>query len=275
MNAYTMVTEKILSMMENGIIPWRKPWTGGMNRAWSGSDGHAYSFLNQIMLEGVAGEYITFNEAKKRGGSVRRGEKGHKVYFYTMVTPKEDQGKPEEEQRHIPFLSVSTVFHVAQCDGVEQKFHNDGAYEFTENAMAQQIADAYIQRAGLAYCPANVDQAYYDPAADRVLTPQTTQFADSGEYYSTLFHELIHSTGHKTRLDRLDGHRDIEKYSLEELVAEIGAASLCATCGIETPMENSVAYIQNWMKALRNDPKMIVIAAARAEKAVRYILGLE
>lgn len=292
-DAYKMVTDRICALLEQGLKPWAQPWTSAVSCAWSGNDGHSYSLLNQMLLADpekkyntmndlladIRGEWVTFKGALARGGHVKAGEHGRKVVFFQMMETKKE--KEDDEVKKFPFLSVYTVFNISQCEGLEQKFHLDGntLYDFTADATAEEVAADYIKREGITYNPVHGDKAYYSPALDTVVTPLPEQFADSAEYYSTLFHELTHSTGHKSRLDRLDKCAAFgsETYSTEELVAEIGSASLLATMGIEneSSLTASAAYIKNWLHALRNDKRMIVTAAARAEKAVKMILNIK
>ena len=296
-DAYQMVTDRICAMLEQGIRPWVQPWASAVSSAWSGSNGKPYSFLNQMLLadpkkkyntleelmDDVRGEWVTFNQAKDRGGCVRKGETGRKVVFFKMIerpTGKlDDDGK--EKMETIPFLQSYTVFKISQCDGLTQKYHtNDAAmYDFTGDDAADAVANDYIAREGITFRAEKGDKAFYRPSEDLVVVPKPEQFKDAAEYYSTLYHELTHSTGHQKRLNRIKACAAFGKdeYSTEELVAEIGSASICATLGIENngSFTNSVSYIGNWLKALRNDKRMIVTAASRAEKAVRMILNVE
>ena len=286
-DAYQMATDRICDLLEKGIRPWEKPWTSVMDCAWSGTSGRPYSFLNQWllvdpkcktyeeMMQSIRGEWVTFDQAKKRGGHVKPGEKGRKVVFFTPIEVTDG-----EEKKTIPYLTAYTVFKISQCEGVEQRFHveEDEKYDFLADKDAGAIVNDYISREGITYNPTKGDLAYYRPSEDLVVTPLPEQFADIAEYYSTLFHELTHSTGHEKRLNRVMATAAFgnNEYSQEELVAEIGSASLCATLGIESKgsFVNSVAYIQSWLKALRNDKKMIVKASSQAEKAVKLILNI-
>lgn len=292
-DAYQMVTDRICALLEQGIKPWAKPWASAKTCAWSGNNGRAYSLLNQMLLAepgkrynsmdellaDIRGEWLTYKQAKARGGCVRQGEHGRKIVFFKPICVK--SGENDEDETTIPFLTVYTVFHVRQCDGLSQKFHLDGdkLYDFTEDATAETVAREYIRREGITYNPVHGDRAYYSPALDTVVTPLPEQFSDSAEYYATLFHELTHSTGHKSRLDRLDKCAAFgdDVYSAEELVAEIGSASLMATLGLESEatLGASAAYCGHWLTALRNDKRMIVKAASRAEKAVKMILNVK
>ena len=276
-NVYELVTERIIDELEKGIIPWNKPWTGTRNGAYSRSTGRAYSLLNQMLLR-KPGEYLTFNQCKEAGGKVKKGEKSSMVVFWKQVTVDDvDPATGETRKKMVPMLRYFNVFHIDQCEGIEAKYKPEEVKPFDPIAEAEEILTTYRQREGLTIENVRGDRAYYSPANDYICLPLQEQFPDPVEYYSTAFHEMIHSTGHVSRLDRLNRPAAFgsEEYSKEELVAEIGAASLVAHVGIETAatFRNSAAYIQGWLSALRNDPKMIVSASSKAEKAVHYILN--
>lgn len=295
-DAYQMATDRICALLEQGIKPWAKPWTTALTCGWSGQTGKPYSFLNQMLLadpekeyknmeewlDDVAGEWLTFNQIKDRGGNVKKGEHGRKVVFFKMLPKKDKDGNVDDESTEVfPFLTVSCVFHVRQCEEINQKYHTDGdkVYDFTQSENADEVSSDYLARSGVKLINKKQDRAFYRPKTDEVHMPLPEQFKNSEEYYSTLFHELTHSTGHPSRLNRVNGNVNFgdESYSLEELVAEIGSSSIMATLGIETDgsLFNSTAYIKNWLEQLRNDKTMIVKAASRAEKAVKMILGIK
>lgn len=292
-DAYQVVTDRICELLEQGFIPWNRPWAMAATMAWSGQDGHAYSLLNQFLLadpekkyknwdelsKDIAGEWVTFKQAIDRGGNVKKGEHGRKVVFFKMVPKKDDDGNETEEV--YPCITWSTVFKVSQCEGLEQKYHKDAdrLYDFNSDKTADEVANDYTTREGITVKFVHGNKACYSPSSDTVTMPLPEQFQDSGGFYSTYFHELTHSTGHEKRLNRVRRNAAFgdEEYSTEELVAEIGACSLVATLGIETDssFRNSTGYIQNWLKALRNDKRMIVTATARAEKAIKMILNIK
>lgn len=274
---YEIVTNRIIEELEKGVIPWQKPWGGMEGGAVSGTTGKPYSLLNQMIL-GKPGMYFTFNQIQKLGGRVRKGEKAQMVVFWKQVPAKEvDKQTGEQREKLVPMLRYYSVFHLDQIDGINIVPTAEPQKPAT-HAQADEIISAYIQRSGVELEHRISDEAYYSPSADRVVLPMMEQFNSTAEYYSTAFHELAHSTGHRSRLDRLraTAHFGNESYSKEELVAEIGAAALMNHVGLETPstFRNSTAYIQSWLTALRNDKRMIVSAASRAEKAVDYILGV-
>lgn len=281
MDIYAEITDRIIAELEQGIIPWQKPWTGSSNSAVSHMTGKPYSLLNQMLL-GRPGEYVTFNQCKQLGGMVRKGEKSKMIVFWKWLEKEEVTDSGEKKVASIPFLKYYNVFHIDQCDGIEPKHakeNGENLIEVQPDAVADAIMDSYIQRSGVVFRNEQGDRAYYRPSEDSITLPLFSQFADVAEYYSTAFHEAVHSTGHQNRLNRLDAtaHFGNEEYSKEELVAEIGAAALVNVAGLESmdSFKNNVAYIQSWLKALRNDKKLIVSAAGRADKAVALILSNE
>lgn len=272
MGIYAEITNRIISEMESGIIPWAKPWvaSGG---CVSYATGKPYSLLNQMLL-GRPGEYATFKQVQQAGGYVRKGEKAHMVVFWKWVE-KEDEETGDVKE--IPFLRYYNVFHIDQCEGLKTRH----AEPLPQTANADQKAEAiicdYLKTSGVKLNHEQGDRAFYRPSDDSITLPLLAQFKETAEYYSTVFHELIHSTGHAKRLNRIAGTAFFgsETYSKEELVAEIGASALVHAAGLETPdsFRNNVGYIQNWLRVLRNDRKVIVSASGRADKAVSYILN--
>ena len=290
-NVYQMVTDRIVEMMNQGIIPWQKPWHSGAvetgeEKAISYTSRRAYSILNQWLL-GEPGEYLTFNQIKERGGSIRKGEKSRMVVFFKKQTYTEkDPETGEEKLRTYPLLRYYNVWHINQTEGIPSKIkpgETTAVHPTAFGAMnhADNVIIGYLMReTSLKFQNDKPsERAYYSPSQDMVVVPMLSQYDNAAEYYSTTFHELTHSTLKKSRCDRESenahaffGNSD---YSREELVAEMGAAMLCSNSGIDNKkaFRNSVAYIQSWMSALKNDTKMIVWAASRAEKAAKYILN--
>lgn len=284
-----MVTDRIVEEMAKGIIPWRKPWSGAKLDAEEAAISYvtrrAYSVLNQWLL-GKPGEYLTFNQVKENGGSIKRGAKSRFVVFYTKVQHVEKDAETGEEKIvSYPLLKYYNVFHIDDCEGVKSKCKPGEKVEVPSEvesiAEADAVIAAYVEReAGFKFYndkPSN--EAYYAPAGDYVKVPMKSQYTAISEYYSTTFHELVHSTMKESRCNRksenANSHFGNHEYSREELVAEIGSAMLCSRMNInvEKTFKNSVAYIQSWIKSLKNDPKMIVWASSRAEAAAKYILN--
>lgn len=270
---YAAVTDRIIQQMEQGYIPWCKPWGGISGGAVSGTTGKPYSLLNQMLLT-KPGSYFTFNQIQRLGGHVRKGEKSQFVVFYKQIPVKEQDSQTGEiNERQIPLLRYFNVFHIDQCEGISIPAPQPEPAH--TNPEAESIISDYLQRSGVELIHQVSDEAYYSPSRDRVVLPMVDQFNSTAEYYSTAFHEIAHSTGHQSRLNRLraTAHFGSESYGKEELVAEITAAALMQHAGLETKgtFRNSTAYIQNWLTALRNDKRLIVTASGAAAKAFDYI----
>ena len=276
-NVYEMVTERIIAELEKGVIPWEKPWTGVRSGAYNRISKKPYSIINQMILKHT-GEYATFKQWTDLGGHIRKGEKSEMVVFWKIFEKEEtNEDTGEKEVRKIPMLRYYNVFHISQVDGVEPLVIPFKEVEPIE--AADKIIAEYVEREHIEFKELASNEAFYSPSSDRVVVPMKEQYKNINEYYSTTFHELTHSTGHKSRLDRLHSGADAafgtQTYSKEELVAEIGSASLMNLLGIETikTFRNSAAYIQSWLKVLKSDNKFIVSASSKAEKAVNYIIG--
>ena len=272
MDIYAEITNRMIHEMEQGIIPWQKPWMAS-GAAISHTTGKPYSLLNQMLL-GRPGEYITFSQAQAEGGHVRKGEKSHMIVFWKFLQVKDEE---TDEEKEVPFLRFINVFHIDQCEGIAAKHVQPMPNKATANETAEAIITEYVNREGVTLDHMEGDSAFYQPTADRIVLPLMAQFTETAEYYGTAFHEMVHSTGHMKRLARLDGTAFFgsESYSKEELVAEIGSAALVHHVGLETTssFHNSAAYVQNWLTALKNDKHFIVSAAGKADKAVNFILG--
>lgn len=241
---YQAITDRIISEMENGVIPWQKPWVAA-GCCVSHTTGKAYSLLNQMLL-GRAGEYLTYNEAMKEGGHIRKGEKGHMIVFWKFVKQTDEE---TGEEKDVPFLRYYTVFHIDQCEGISLKYTDHMHASADPDETADAIITDYVKRSGVTITHSEGDAAFYQPSTDRIVVPMREQFKDTAELYSTIFHEMTHSTGHATRLNRLASTAffGTADYSKEELVAEIGAAALVHHVGLETvkSFRNSTAYVQN------------------------------
>lgn len=282
---YQMVTDRIIEQMQKGIIPWRKPWHGaqatGDDVAISYASRRAYSQINQWLLGNVPGEWLTYKQIQDAGGKIKKGEKASFVVFYTKYEFKtKDEKTGEEKLNSIPVLRYYNVWHLAQTEGIKSKIVPGEKVEVESDGLAEKVIADYIQRTGLSFHndrPSN--RAYYSPGVDEVVVPMPNQFSRMSEYYSTTFHELTHSTMKEDRCNRKAENQGAffgnENYSREELVAEMGSAMLCSRCGIENAktFDNTVAYLQSWIKALKNDIKMIIWASSRAEKAAEFIWG--
>ncbi len=284
---YDIVTERIVAELQKGIIPWHKPWHGVQDGAISYTTRKPYSLLNQILL-GKPGEWLTWKQIQEHGGHVKKGAKASMVTFWKVyLKGKDGEEIPDDaevldnvDKRFV--LRYYNVYHIDDVEGVESKIKSTpAAPDIKPIDEAEKVAKEYVDRNSpltLEVCRSN--RAFYSPGRDSVTVPLLEQYDCPEEFYSTLFHELTHSTGHKSRLDREDGMKSLfgdQCYSREELVAEMGSVFICNHLGIESEksFKNSTAYLQGWLKALNNDSKMIVYAASKAEKAAKYILNIK
>ena len=272
---YAAITDRLIAEMSSGIIPWRKPWSCACASAISHVTGRPYSLLNQILLGFRTGEYITFKQVQTEGGHVRKGEKAQMVVFWKWLEVEDADGTKEQ----VPLLKYYNVFHITQCEGILPRFDKPVTHSTSPDEKAEAVVGGYVARSGVKLVCCSSDRAFYRPSTDTVMVPQLSQYAHAADYYATLFHELTHSTGHPSRLNRLTtaAHFASEEYSKEELIAELGSAFLLHHTGLDTAsaMTNSAAYLQGWLKALQDDKRLIVSAAGKADKAVAYILGEE
>ena len=276
-NVYQMVTDRIIAELEKGVVPWKRPWQGVNTGAYNRISNKPYSLLNQILL-GRDGEWATFKQWTDLGGHIRKGEKASFVVFWKIQPYEDINADGEKVVKQIPLLRYYNVFHISQVDGVEPKAQKE-LKEVEPIEAAETIKESYKEREHIQIMETVSNKAFYSPAFDYIKVPCREQYTNANEFYSTTFHEMVHSTGHKTRLDRFANDEKVafgsESYSKEELVAELGSAMMLNQIGIETPQtfKNSAAYVQNWLQVLKNDNKFIVSAASKAEKAVNFILG--
>ena len=276
-----IVTNRIIEELEKGNIPWQRPWSTAGRYAMSHSTRKPYSLLNQMLLR--PGEYLTFEECKREGGKVKKGEKGNFVVSWAKLKKVETDEDGNERITIIPRLKYYYVFEVSQCEGIERNCTEEPkTYGNTPVESAENIITSYLERETVTFTATDSNRAYYSPSEDAVIVPDLKYFEAVEEYYSTSFHELTHSTMHQDRCNRAEERKGkkvafgSEEYSKEELVAEIGAATLVNMIGLESDksFKNSVSYIQSWIGKLKNDKNLIVSASSRAEKAVNYILGI-
>jgi antirestriction protein ArdC len=287
-DVYQIITNLIIEKLEQGVIPWKKPWSS-FGPAANYLTRKPYRGINQLLLNSLAHTYpyyLTFHQAGQLGGKVRKGAKAFPVTYWNFVYHHASTGRKitEAEARLLPaqevltsaFLRYYSVFNVADVEGIDFQFPQPGERsEITINAACEQI----IRRMPLT--PRITHQgheAYYSPATDTVNMPPMPCFNSAETYYSVLFHELTHATGHAKRLARpevIDHHRfGSTGYSREELTAEMGACFLSGFAGIQTEqtLQDSAGYINGWLQQLRNDKTFLLEAAGKAQKAADYIL---
>lgn len=280
MNTYEVITNRIIEKMEYGQVPWRKPWKFQLPRNFiSKRPYHGINLLMLTMSNYDTPYWLTFKQAKELGGTIKKGEHGTPVIFWKLLEVLDDTPEPEEENKikTIPYLQYYTVFNLSQTEGIATPENAQQAKE--PLAACEAIIEGFTDKPETVHTME--PRAYYRPATDTVHMPTRSSFVSPEEYYSTLFHEYTHATGHEKRLNRhaeentnFDfGSKD---YSREELVAELGSAFLCAEAQIDNSvLDNNTAYLQSWLRELQADSKLVIHASARASKAVEYILKTE
>jgi antirestriction protein ArdC len=271
MNVYEIITARILESLTKGVVPWRKPWSVETPRNLV--SGREYRGVNVLLLQASPFEssyWLTFKQAKDLGGIVKRGERGCPVVFWKVTEKEETNGTISKGF----LLRYFTVFNIQQTEGIEAPegttYRLIDEVEECERIVASYASAPRIEHGGGA--------AFYMPSQDRIQIPGRKIFSSLPEYYSTLFHELVHSTGAAHRLARkgvVDPSRFAShEYSFEELIAECGSAFLCAEGGISpSTIDNSAAYLGSWIKKLKSEPRWIIEAAGHAGKAADLVLG--
>ncbi len=276
MDVYALVTNRIIELLEAGTIPWRKPWTEkGLPQNLISK--RYYRGINLMLLNSLDFSnnlFLTWKQLKTISASVKKGEKGTLVVFTKMVEQEViKDGKPTIEKRSV--LRYYKVFNIDQCTDIPSAFlltegkHNEPMQEYARIVSEMKDPPKIVHKEA---------KAFYDPGKDIINMPKLKSFESSEAYYDTLYHELIHSTGHAKRLNRkgIVENYDFgtEIYSEEELIAEIGACYLKSYTGIPiADLHNNASYIAEWLKVLKNNQRFIVIASARSQQAVEYILS--
>jgi antirestriction protein ArdC len=283
---YALVTDRLIEMMREGVAPWSKPWiVRGVNDPYAphnGSTGRYYSGINSLWLGMVAMErgyndprWMTYGQMKKLGGTLVDGawELRVPIVFNSRIEKKDK--KTGEVISSFWYLKQWDVFNVTQIDGLDLdpiQAVRDEPIGFDEHDDAQHLADSWLDAEKIPLTHGG-DSAFYMPSADRIGMPDRDAFSSPEHYYHTLFHEIVHSSGHEKRQNRLEkGGFGSDTYAREELVAEIGAAMLYATAGLERDlMEHSAAYLKGWASKLEDDPGILFTAANAAQRAAEYI----
>lgn len=285
-DVYSRITNSIITQLENGVKPWYQPWKNGAGNVTRPlrANGVPYQGINVLMLwsEAMARGYaapiwMTFKQALELKAHVRKGERGNLVVFASTLNRSDiDAETGEQEERAIPFMKGYTVFNVEQIDGLPAHYY---AKPETPQPAAQRIAHADVFTAATgADIRHGGNRAFYSPAYDRVQMPPFESFPEALDYYATLIHELTHWTRHEKRLNRDFGQKRFgdEHYAMEELVAELGAAFLCADLGLAPDArEDHAAYIASWLKVLKDDKRAIFTAAAHAQRAADFLHGFQ
>jgi antirestriction protein ArdC len=285
LDIYTRITSAIISALEKGTRPWMRPWNatyaaGRITRPLR-HNGQPYSGINILSLWSAAQGFgfsapvwMTYRQAVELGAHVRKGERGSPVVYANAITRTETDAKTGDEvERDIHFLKGYTVFNVEQIEGLPDRFHALAQQPRLETPERIERADQFFTAIG-----ANVShggsRAFYRPSTDTVVMPVFEAFRDAESYYATLAHELTHWTGHVSRLPRDFGSRRFgaEGYAVEELVAELGSAFLCADLDLALePRQDHADYIAHWLQVLKNDNRAIFTAASHAQRAAEYL----
>ncbi len=281
---YARITNQIVSHLEKGVRPWVRPWNaehavGRITRPLR-HNGKPYSGINVLSLWAsamaqnfAASIWMTFKQASELDAHIRKGEKGSLVVYEDSITRKEtDEKTGDEIDREIPFLKGCTVFNVEQIEGLPEVYYAKATPTLDPVARIDHVEKFFAALGATIRYGGN--RAFYSIAADAIQMPPFESFQDADSYYATLAHECTHWTGSKARLDRdFGGHRfGSEGYAVEELVAELGAAFLCADLELALePREDHASYIATWLKVLAADNRAVFTAAAHAQRAAEFI----
>lgn len=276
------IANQIQKKIENGVTPWDKPWNGKFARLGENkglTSGKAYRGINAFLTYGEykSPNWITFNQAKKKNWKLRKGEKGTIVVFWKNIKKESDEEKEDGEKKmiNIPIMRHYVVFNLDQFENAvcpDTKDQEETVLDFEPIEKAKEILKSYKNAPEVKYSGI---KAFYRPSQDFIGMPKKEDFKTVEGFYATLFHEMVHSTGHESRLKRdMKGIGNHKQYSKEELVAELGAAMLCAMAGFSGDViDNQASYVGSWLKALGNNPSEIITASQKAQKAVDMILG--
>lgn len=277
---YQEVSARIVAELERGAAPWVKPWsaTAGQNVPQNAISGRPYSGCNVILLwlardRGWASpRFLTFKQAIEAGGHVRKGERGTKVYFVKQLQVRDDSGD-DADPRLIPMMREYTVFNVDQCEGLPDSVKAGKPMRVRNPDARDALADDFLRATG-ADVREGLGEAYFAPGNNFISLPAFAAFKGADHFYNVAFHELVHWTGHKSRLDRDLKHRfGSRDYAAEELVAELGAAFLCAEFGFNNDLRHA-GYIATWIDLLKADKRAFFSACSKASKAADYLRGL-
>jgi antirestriction protein ArdC len=282
---YDDITNKIITELEAGRMPWIQPWGTAAAKApltmpANAATGRQYSGINVLILWGAVIEHgfpvqswLTFRQALSLGGHVRKGEHGTTVVYADRFIPEDEKRRAQEtgeDAQAIPFLKRFTVFNIAQCEDLPEGL--SVALPVWEPGLLQPRVEALIKATGVDFRIGG-NRAFYMPAHDYVQVPPPQAYFETINWHRTALHELGHATGHASRLGRdLSGSFGSKKYAFEELVAEMNAAFCCATLGI-VPTVRHADYIGSWLEVLREDNRAIVRAASQASKAADWLLA--
>ncbi|MEP3674962.1 zincin-like metallopeptidase domain-containing protein [Sulfitobacter sp.] len=276
-DVYAHVTETIIAEIEAGTPPWRKPWTGSASGIAlpTRHNGEEYRGINVLMLwimaakhGHVSSRWMTYKQAQELGGQVRKGETSSTVVKYGTFTRENELGIEEE----LPYARAYRVFNADQIEGLPEDYYIRPEAPRDLGTAADPELEAFFSQTGADILTSDDPRAYYSPAKDHIHMPPIATFHNAAGYYGTLAHEAIHWTGSEKRLERIKKFANREAYAFEELVAEIGACFLGAQIGVAPEFDQSAAYVEGWLKALKEDTRAIFRAASEAQKAADFVL---
>jgi len=277
-NIYQKITDLIIEQLKQGRIPWERPLINNC-RPQNLISGHLYNGINPLILTNAKTPYfMTFKQAKQIKATIKKGAKSKPVVFWSIGSYKKENEDGELEDKKSFILKYYNVFNISDIENIPAKYLDKTHLNKTNNIeiqTAENIINNYPNPPKFEYCTGT---PHYSPNDDIIRTPQKDYFKTSSHFYSTVFHEIGHSVGHKSRLNRFKakglsarfGGRD---YAKEELTAELTASFLMAETGESVNIKNRTAYIQSWLTVLNNDNKLLISSAGKAEKAVNYILN--
>ncbi len=277
-DVYAHVTETIIAEIEAGTPPWRKPWTGSASGIAlpARHNGEEYRGINVLMLwvmaakhSHVSSRWMTYKQAQELGGQVRKGETSSTVVKYGTFTRENELGIEEE----LPYARAYRVFNADQIEGLPEDYYIRPEVPRDLGTEADPELEAFFARTGAEIVTTDEPRAYYSPAKDHIHMPPVATFLSAKGYFATLAHESIHWTGSEKRLERIKKFANREAYAFEELVAEIGACFLGAQIGVALEFDQSAAYVEGWLKALKEDKRAIFRAASEAQKAADFVLN--
>jgi antirestriction protein ArdC len=277
---YAEVSARIVAELEAGAAPWVKPWsaTPGANSPCNAVSNRPYSGCNVVLLwmAQAAGyrtpRFLTFKQALELGGNVRKGERGTKVYFVKQLQVHDRDADDSSSTRLVPMMREYTVFNIDQCENLPDSVKTGKPIRVRNPDARDDLADAFLQSTGADIREGS--EAYYVPSRDFISMPAFAGFMGADQFYNVAFHELTHWTAHKSRLDRdLKNRFGSRNYAAEELIAELGAAFLCAEFAFNGHVRNA-GYIANWIELLKADKRAFFTACSQASKAADYLRGL-
>lgn len=279
MDVYQIVTDRIISLLEQGTVPWRKPWATVNGMPKNLLTGKEYRGVNVFLLgcqQYSSPYWLTYKQAQEKQGNIRKGEKSSMVVFWKLLD-KDSSGQNDKSTGKIPLLKYYSLFNLEQTEGIPSPTFDVPVFPFTPIEKAERIVQNMPNRPEIIY---GGNRASYTPASDTIRMPHEEMFEKSEEVYSVLYHEMSHSTGHKSRLARKEvmetNEFGSESYGNEELVAELASSMLCGVAGISNQtIDLAASYLNGWLSVLKKDKKLIIVAAAQAQKAADYILNCQ